>query len=52
MIQKKAVKAGTFGCTVFQAAEGQGKWEPLQHTQHLRAKTFATLDIPYEAGNS
>mgnify|MGYP005757992765 CR=1 FL=1 len=45
---KEAVKAGTFGCTVFQNAEGQGKWGAIAAYAASQGKDFATLDIPYE----
>ncbi|WP_411337583.1 substrate-binding domain-containing protein [Ruminococcus gauvreauii] len=45
---KEAVKAGTFGCTVFQAAEGQGKWGAIAAYAASQGKDFTTLDIPYE----
>ncbi|MGI6011292.1 MAG: substrate-binding domain-containing protein [Ruminococcus sp.] len=45
---KEAVAAGTFGCTVFQNAEGQGKWGAIAAYAASQGKDFATLDIPYE----
>ena len=45
---KEAVAAGTFGCTVFQNAEGQGKWGAIAAYAASQGKDYATLDIPYE----
>ncbi|MGI6007893.1 MAG: substrate-binding domain-containing protein [Ruminococcus sp.] len=45
---KEAIRAGSFGCTVYQNAEGQGKWGAIAAYAASQGKDFATIDIPYE----